>query len=1600
MNLPQYVIPMTYEDYFGADPVNGPRPGHYANTKQPYNAIVTVTGTITATAITSYKTTPTLSTLTALLTATPQAISQFPQITTTATVPSGIVTAVLNSVATQIGTAITNATSATATDVQTYLNSNVLDGNGNYHLMVGNVQTIIVLKIQTTLANANADLTVNASNDPNLDANLTYITFGGVRKFINDLPTAGTIASHTANNLGNYIPVGVPNQTAYPGSDYYEIGLIEFNHQFHSDLGPTKVRGYVQLNDPADPATYNPDGTLNHIPVAHYAGVIINATKNVPVRVKFTNFLPPGSGGDLFVPCDTSLMGAGQGNSTTNPSAYYTQNRADIHMHGGVTPWISDGTPHQWTTPVNEALVNPNNPYLKGASMVNVPDMPNPGPGSTTYYYTNQQSARLMWYHDHSYGITRLNVYVGEASFFTLGDDVEAGLVGSVLPDAAHTHFLLIQDKTFVPPDEQLDFQDPTWNRGRTQGNTNPSLHNFPWGGENSFWLPHVYLPNQNPNIPSGANDSGRWDYGPWMWPPFTGLVYDPLYDSQGRSFPAIPNPSNVPEAFVDTPIINGCAYPYLEVQQAKYRFRILNACTDRSLNLQLHKAITNDPVQTLDSNGNLTDLHTNSGDVNMVPAGPCPSNPPFPPSWPIDGRDGGVPDPTKIGPKIVQFGNECGFLPYPVVHDNTPVGYEYNRRNIVFGNVSYKNLYMSPAERADIIVDFSGAQVGDKIILYNDAPAATPAFDPRYDYYTGCPDQTDSGGAPSTLPGYGSNTRTLLQFRVVAGGTYDPTYDNYVTNTTWLDTVLAPAIGTAFKKSQDIPLVPEAEYYELYSDPNLGGPNWADPSLYQNVDYKARIGDNFLSYKNINVSATATATVSAGKVTAITVTNPGSDYVAGVTGAASVVVIDAPTGVTGPVQATAHATFSDGTLNSVSISNAGSGYQRTGVTIAGPISGNPNYSVSTFAYINLGGPGPTGATGPVGSIFYIPRPATSAFLSPPTVTINPPTAGVTGAIQATATVTLSGGSTGTVTAINITNPGAGYLPIVNVSGGGGGVDPAQPNAYVAPIGTAVLAPGGNIVAVDVTNHGYGFWSVPQVIIDAPPMGGTQATATASVARGQITGFTVTNQGSGYMTVPNVTIVSSPTVLPACSVTIGNGAITSVNITNQGSGYTSAPTVTVSASPLGPPYNATMTATILAGKVNAITITNPGYGYTAVPTITISAPTSGTRATATAVVQRSGLIAAATVTNPGSGVASPLTITVVGPPGTGSGGGGVLSGSVTYKGAVTGVVVDNQGNGYLTAPKVTIVDKLGLWTTAYLQPKSMAEEFTLDYGRMNATFGVEIPLTDYRVQTTIMYGFVDPPTEILNFNAYALAPVRNDGTQLWKITHNGVDTHSIHFHLVNVQLVNRVGWDGMIADTDYNELGWKETIRMNPLQDVIVAMRAVAPGLPFGLPYSNRLLDVTMAPGGTSDIIFSNTDPLGNPVTTVNNPTNFGWEYVWHCHILGHEENDMMRPVVMLANNQVPNAFAISFKTPLVAGQNTITWSNPQSVSYLNYNLKGIVSITVERATSSSGPWTTIATLLSNANTYVDTVTGLRYYRVKATNQAGTSTSNVISRTA
>ena len=88
---------------------------------------------------------------------------------------------------------------------------------------------------------------------------------------------------------------------------------------------------------------------------------------------------------------------------------------------------------------------------------------------------------------------------------------------------------------------------------------------------------------------------------------------------------------------------------------------------------------------------------------------------------------------------------------------------------------------------------------------------------------------------------------------------------------------------------------------------------------------------------------------------------------------------------------------------------------------------------------------------------------------------------------------------------------------------------------------------------------------------------------------------------------------------------------------------------------------------------------------------------------------------------------------------------------------------------------------------------------------------------------------------------------------------------------------------------------------MNPLEDAIVALRPVSQDLPWPLPDSIRPLNPAMPLHST--LGFSHVNALGQPVAATNELTDFGWEYVWHCHLLSHEEMDMVRPIVF----QVPS---------------------------------------------------------------------------------------------
>jgi FtsP/CotA-like multicopper oxidase with cupredoxin domain len=1258
---------------------------------------------------------------------------------------------------------------------------------------------------------------------------LNYNPNYGIKKFVDKLPVVGALCP-SCDPAAPQLAVATPTPMTVNGidSDFYEIHLVEHTWQFSSSLPPTTIRSYVQyIGGVAQPWTY--------------LGPIIVAQAYKPARIKFINDLPTGTGGDLFIPVDTSVMGAGMGPT----GMMYTQNRAELHLHGGATPWISDGTAHQWTTPLAE-----NADYPQGVSVRNVPDMDGgvEPVGTLTYYYTNQQSARLMFYHDHAYGITRLNVYAGEAAGYVVQDAAEQALVnGTALSSTApvttttvvggaltavnitdpgkdftsvplvtvngsgtgaeavatmsagkitnitvtkggsgygagttvtvaSTSFtpvagtipaeqipLVFQDKGFVDPVD-IHRSDPTWN----------------WGvnGLGDLWYPHVYMPNQNPYDLFGANATGRWDWGPWFWPPFpanNGPVANPYYDpnsmTEGPTIPSTPNPSLAPEGFMDTSLVNGKAYPVLNVARKPYRLRMLNASNDRYLNLSLFCAKSQATTPMWDAaTGALLD--GDQGEVNMVPAIPGAG---LPASWPTDGRDGGVPDPLAAGPSWIVIGTEGGLMPAPTVIAPTPVGYEYNRRSITVLNVFVKALYLGPAERADVIVDFSTAPAGcNRLIVYNDAPAPMPAFDPRNDYYTGDPDNTPTGGAPSTLPGYGPNTRTMMQIVLDQPGTGSYNMAN-----------LNTALPKAFAASQDAPIIPE-------------------PAFNAAMGYTAPLM-NYVRIQDTSFS------------------------------------------------------FFNGPLTSFNVLNGGMNYTLAGTSIA------------------ITGGGGTGAQiAPVITPFVL----TGLSLT----NINPATAG----------------------------SGSGYTsaPAVTFTGGGGGSGAA---------GTTTITKV--VRAVTVTTAGTNYTAPPAVSFTGG--GGTGAVAHAVMVQ-----------------------TSAAGVVPI------RYKVGSVVVDFGGSGFTSAPTVVFT----GGGFSTTAKATAaITGVVKTITLTNPGSGYQTLPVVTLTGGGAPAATVATAALSSNpNVITGVNIINPGANYTSAPTITITG------------------------------GNGAAKIAAAPI--KIGLG------PKAIQELWEKEYGRMNATLGVEMPNTNGVNQTTIPLGMVDPVTEILQYSdAASKIGQLGDGTQIWKVTHNGVDSHPVHFHMFNVQLINRVGWDGMVKPPDDWEVGWKDTLIMNPLEDAVVAIRAIKLSLPWDLPNSVRYMDPASAPGTTTQ--FWGQDPAGLPVTVVNSIVNYGWEYTWHCHILGHEENDFMRPMVFAVPPVTPTGVTL---TPGAAGSRRIT------VSFTDASL-GETGFVIQRAPSVGGlpgTWTTVATrpAMAGAPNVVPpfTNTGLTrgatyFYRVYATNVVGSN---------
>ena len=201
----------------------------------------------------------------------------------------------------------------------------------------------------------------------------------------------------------------------------------------------------------------------------------------------------------------------------------------------------------------------------------------------------------------------------------------------------------------------------------------------------------------------------------------------------------------------------------------------------------------------------------------------------------------------------------------------------------------------------------------------------------------------------------------------------------------------------------------------------------------------------------------------------------------------------------------------------------------------------------------------------------------------------------------------------------------------------------------------------------------------------------------------------------------------------------------------------------------------------------------------------------------------------------------------------------------------------SEGNDPLLVPLGSTVLPAGV----FVRQLTLNEDFDA-FGRLIQLQGTNIPLVSAKA------GFGR------DYLAAATEVTTKDALEVWQIANLTGDTHPIHFHLVNVQILSRQPFSSHYSGVPHlkgdpvppapEEAGWKETVRMHPGEVTTVIMQFKLPRVPVDIPTTPRDaangsdpgLGLTLPPGAVAN------------------------EYVWHCHILEHEEHDMMRPLVVI----------------------------------------------------------------------------------------------------
>lgn len=172
-------------------------------------------------------------------------------------------------------------------------------------------------------------------------------------------------------------------------------------------------------------------------------GLTFKTTQGIPAQVEWVNNITT----PYMFPVDPTLHWANPNNEPmpTPPYSSYPPGYQEIqtpvpltiHLHGSETQSYYDGGPDSWFT----------NNGIQGAQYFTYQSCES---NAAVYYYPNEQPPTMLWYHDHTLGVTRLNVYSGLAGVYMINQpNSTIDSVAPLLPTGKYDIPLVIQDKTF-----------------------------------------------------------------------------------------------------------------------------------------------------------------------------------------------------------------------------------------------------------------------------------------------------------------------------------------------------------------------------------------------------------------------------------------------------------------------------------------------------------------------------------------------------------------------------------------------------------------------------------------------------------------------------------------------------------------------------------------------------------------------------------------------------------------------------------------------------------------------------------------------------------------------------------------------------------------------------------------------------------------------------------------------------------------------------------------------------------------------------------------------------------------------------------------------